>query len=70
VKIKRAIVEALDRTSELWEVEVTVVVDAETADEALAKVAGALRDDGRETTGLRLPTWGDARPSASKEEEQ
>jgi hypothetical protein len=45
VKIRRAIVETLDRTNELWEVEVTVVVDAGTADEALAKVAGALKEE-------------------------
>jgi hypothetical protein len=45
VKIRRAIVEALDRTSGLWEVEVTVVVDARNADEALAKVAGALKEE-------------------------
>jgi hypothetical protein len=45
VKIKRAIVEAFDRNNELWEVEVTVFVDAGTADEALAKVAGALKEE-------------------------
>jgi hypothetical protein len=49
-----------------WSVEAAIDVEAGTADEALSKVARALRDDGKETTGLRLPTWPDARPPASK----
>jgi hypothetical protein len=48
VKIKRAHIEPRDPISSgTWEVEVTVVVDAGTADEALAKVAGALKEEKR-----------------------
>lgn len=49
-----------------WSVELALDVEAGTADEALSKVARALRDGGKETTGLRIPTWPDARPPASK----
>jgi hypothetical protein len=47
-----------------WSVELAVDVEAGTADEALTKVARALREGGKETTGLRIPDWGDARPPA------
>jgi hypothetical protein len=46
VKIKRAHIKPRDPISSgAWEVEVAVVVDAGTADEALAKVAGALKEE-------------------------
>jgi hypothetical protein len=48
VKITRAHVEPrAPISSGLWKVEITVVVDAGTADEALSKVAGALKEEER-----------------------
>jgi hypothetical protein len=41
-------------------------VEAGTADEALSKVARALREGGGGTTGSGMPAWPDTRPPASK----
>jgi hypothetical protein len=71
MRIRRAKVAPRDPLkSGKWSVEAAIDVEAGTADEALSKVARALREGGRETTGLRIPDWGDARPPASKADGQ
>jgi hypothetical protein len=67
MKIKNAKVTPRDPLSSgTWVVEVSVAVEAGTADEALSKVARALREGGSGTTGSGMPAWPDTRPPASK----